>query len=627
MMGNVAVSKVMPPSLLVRPYPFRPEGPKGYLLRLAEKNWFHPRELPHLGLTYDSQIMKVHGLLPDVVMDPDLHQVVDTVSDLLQNQPRVWNHRHGRYCPVCLTEDAYWRAGWELLFHDACPEHKVWLVDKCSSCGENLSWSRDSLLRCQCGSDLRTEQVRNCPDNVAYLSEVLAQKLQPKQHTYPVPLQKTNLEQTQRLVRYLGTYMNPVSGRNPLKIQQAGSMNASWIVTSLAAEILMDWPKAFHQSLETIQSDVAPEKSRQISSVFGRAYHYLYRGLVGAAFNPVRQDFETWLSYSWRGGLAKRNRRLGLLLLDKAVWIPGNLARETLGISHQRLLHIIREGVIEGERYVSQAGREFVMVRRDQLDLAKANLNGLMDMKAAGEALGINKARMRQILQMLFPGAKKTGTSVSMPWSVPRTEIQALLELSVRLPRVSIPDEGCVSLNHVLRYWAWTADEIVSLIDAVRYSEISPLNFLEGGVGINGWVFPENMLKAWRERSIQGYGTWLTVPQMAKILSIKEQVAYDLVNNHFINGEKLHKQPRGGIRVYRPEIEKFQETYIFCTEISQRLGVSSAKARSILKDYNILPAAGPGIDGSRQILYRRNDVLLAALDGLASKDNADYKLV
>lgn len=195
-------------------------------------------------------------------------------------------------------------------------------------------------------------------------------------------------------------------------------------------------------------------------------------------------------------------------------------------------------------------------------------------------------------------------------------EVEGLLEISSRLSRVFIPDEGHVSLSHIFRYWAWTADEIVSLIDAVRYGELAPTHYLEGGAGINGWIFPENILKAWRERSIQGYGTWLTIPQMAKKLSIKEQVAYALVNNHFIDAEALHKQPRMGKRVHRTEIEKFQLTYIFCTEIKQQLGVSSAKVIPLLKKHNIHPISGPSIDGLRQVLYLRSEELVKAVDSM-----------
>lgn len=618
-MGSLARVQEFQPSLLVRPHPFRTEGPKGYLLRLAETNWMLLRELGQLGIIYEPQALTAQGLLPNPAIDPELHGIVCIQSHLIHHQERVWNHRYARFCPHCLAEDPHWRAGWELMFHDACVHHGVWLVDQCSSCGEMVSWQRDALLRCQCGSDLRAEQVSACPDNVRRLSELLLGKLSAKEDSYPLPLQKTDLEQTQRLIRYLGTYMNLQAGRNPLKVQQAGAMKHSWPITSLAAEILADWPNAFIQSLEKIQSDVVSTDARRLGSVFGHAYHYLYRGLGGSAFNPVRQAFETWLSYSWRGGLAKRNRRLALLLLDRATWIPASLARDTLGISHQRLLHLIREGVIEGETYLSQSGRRFVMVRRDQLDTVRQGLSGEIDMKTAGSALGLTKKRMRQILRLLFPNAHKTGISASTPWSVPRADVESLIVLSKDLPRVSIPDEGSVSLDHIFRYWAWTAEEIACLIEAVRDGDLKPDSFLDGGSGINGWVFQENILHAWRARSIQGYGTWLTVPQVAKLLGIKQQVAYDVVNKHLMHSEAVHRQPRGGVRVHRRHVERFKNEYVFCTEIAQTLGMSPRKAKSLLAECNIKPVSGPGIDDARQLLYLRHESLGKALEVLTGQ--------
>ena len=593
-MGEPAALHAFQPTLLIRPQPFRTEGPKGYLLRLAEANWIRLNELKELGLQYDYELLKFQGLLPSEPMDPELHGLVRSISAHLQGNPRVWNHAHGRFCPLCLAEDAHWRAGWELLFHDACPEHGVWLIDRCGSCGDKLSWGRDHLLRCQCGSDLRTEKANASPDNVRQLSALLEDKLLTREASYQAPFQKTSLEQTQQLIRYMGTYMNPVSGRNPLKIREAGAIASSWQVTSLAAEILYDWPNAFQKSLERIQSEATGTEARQLGGVFGRAYHYLYRGLVGSAFNPVRDSFESWLSSSWRGGVAKRNRRLALLLLDKATWIPANLATDTLGISHQRLMYLIRQKVIEGETYISKSGRKFVMVRRDQLDLARENIEGRMDMQTAGAALGLNKARMRQMLKLLFPGAVKTGGSAT-PWSIPRSEIEALLMVSSKLERVAIPDEGAISLGQVFRFWAWTAEEIAQLIDEVRFGDMKPTSYLDSGMGINGWIFEEHVLKAWRARSIQGFGTWVTIPQMAKILGIKQQAAYDLVRLHFINGEALHRQPRMGVRVNRIEIEKFKERYIFCTEIAESLGVSPRKALSLplFFEYQVQPLKPP----------------------------------
>ncbi len=622
------ISQKVDQQLLIRPYPFRTEGPKGYLLRLAEANWIPLRELDSLGIIFEPDTLLAHGLLPDLALDPDLHRKISNVQSLLTSYPRIWNHHSCRFCPLCLNQDAHWRAEWELLFHDACVIHGVWLIDQCSSCGMSVSWNRLSLVRCQCGSDLRAENANACPENVKRLSCLLEGKLhQSHDQTYPTPLEKNNLEQTQRLIRYLGTYMDAEAERNPLKVQRAWSMESSWAITSLAAEIVFNWPNGFHDSLQKIQNSSADTYSRRLDGVFGRAYHYLYKGLSEAAFQPVRHAFEEWISSSWRGCLAKRNRRLTLMLLDKAIWIPSNLARDTLGISDQRLAMLIRENIIEGETHISRSGRKFVMVRRDQLDHARNAVHGFIDMKTAGNLLGLTKKRMRQILHHLFPEARKVSSAASSPWCVSRDAVDNLLATTYGLAQISIADEGCISIGHFLRYWAWSSDEVVSLIKAACSNDINIINFIDGAVGISAWVFRETDLKEWKAKLTMGFGAWITVSQMATLLTIKQQVAYDLVNGHFLNGETTHKLPKGGIRVSRIEVEKFKLKYIFCTEIAAKLGVSPRKARSVLSGYYINPISGPGIDNARQLLYFRNNELKYAIENFVSEKNDDFHLI
>jgi hypothetical protein len=600
--------------LLVRPHPFRNEGPKGYLLRLAEDNYLTVGEIEKLGVFYQLDILQKQGLLPDPLIYPELHITVDRLTALLTKEARVWNHQYARYCPHCLKDEPYWRLGWELAFNDACHEHGIWLIDQCSSCGSRVDWKRESLLRCQCGADLRQESPGECPEAVRALSDILMRKVVSPESTFNTPLEKLDIEETQRLVRYLGTYMSPMAGKNPLKIKQASAMSASWMVTSIASEILSDWPNAFYASFEKIQNETAQEKSRQLGSVFGRAYHYLYRGLIGAAFNPVRDAFETWLSTTWRGGLAKRNKRLTTMMLKRATWIPMNIAGNELGVSYQRVKHLINSGVIEGEVHLSKAGRQFFMVRRDQLELAKDSLEDSIDMTMAGEMLGLNKKRVRLILTQLFPDARKRSLSDASPWNLSSTEVERLLEIGNGIEKVSIPDEGCISLDHILRYWAWPNEDLVRFIIAVRSGEISPLHLLDGAKGISAWIFMEREVKAWRAKTIQGYGTWLTVDQVAKFLGINQQSTYELFRKQLIRGDTLHNQPRGGIRVKRTEVEHFKETYAFCTEIAQQLGVSPNKAIALLSKHYIEPVSGPGIDGARKITYLRNDQLKSFLE-------------
>lgn len=600
------------PSLLVRPRPYRTEGPRGYLLRLAESNWLSFNDLTLQGILFDYRTLETQRLLPDVLLDPDLHRHVKMVSESLKLQKRAWNLRYCRFCPLCLRQDAHWRAGWEIMFHDACPIHGVWLIDRCSSCGTDISWQRNSLIRCQCGADLRMEQANSCPENVRGLSNTLLSKLLDSDCEYPIPLSKTDLEQSQRLIRYLGTYMHTESGRNPLKIHSCGLLSNSWPLTTLASEIIFDWPASFSSALDKIQADASGNDKRRIGGVFGQAYHYIYKSLKELPFEPVRHAFEIWMAASWKGSLAKRNKRLAEKVLENAEWIPATLARETLGISHQRLVLLIKEEGLDAVIDVTASGRKFTMVRRDQLHGIRDRLDGFIDMAKAGELLGFTKKRMRQLLRMLFPYARKSNINPSAKWQVPRHEVEHLVQIGSELKKVNIPDEGCVSLGHILKYWNWAVEDIHALIEAVKMGDIKPEGQLTSTAGITRWIFLEPQVKAWRAQRDQGLGSWVTVKQLCKMLNVHHDVAYGLVKDYFANGEAI-RLPGKGFQIKRSEVERFQAEFVFGTEVAAVLGVSPRKAKAILAEHHIKPVSGPDIDHIRQLIYLRDATLEAVI--------------
>lgn len=597
-------------ALPLRLQPYRDEGPQGYLLRLAENNLLTTQELKTIGITFDYDFMLNQGILVSDGIDPDLHRQMAFISMLWQFETRVWNTQYARFCPQCLSEHGYWKAEWELNFYDVCHHHQVWLVDQCSSCGNKLKWNREQLSRCSCGSILNAEQSTPCPANMADIANVMSAKiLQQDNSTLPLVLQKTDVEQAQRLIRYLGNYMSLAAGKNPLKMRQAGDLNHSWPVTSLAAEVIADWPNAFHHALTQLEKQNRADGRPSLNEVFGQAYHYVFKALKEKPFEELRHQFELWINAAWKGGIAKRNKRLTSTLMKQASWVPASVACDFLGISHQRLDLLIREGTIEGETHISEKGRKFVMVRRDSLQQVKDHLFGLIDMTTAGKLLGLQKRRMRKLLTLVFSDAKKLGTSPGAPWAVSRLEVNRLLELSINLSYVSIPDEGCVSLGHVLRYWAWSNEDIASLIFSVKSQEIIPTNLLDTVPGIAAWNFRESELKNWKLKNQNGTGTWLTITQAAKILGVKEQVAYELVSLGYLQSEVMPKQVKRGTRIRRSIIDAFNQNYIFATKIAEAMSCSPRKVINHLASFGKHPLSGPKVDGARQVLYKREEVI------------------
>lgn len=596
------------PDLLMRPSPGRREGPQGYQLRLAEANCMTWHELKQLGFRYDLQWIVKQHLLPAAPLDPALHAHITRMAELMQNKIRIWNQRHARFCFKCLKEDPTWRASWEILFHDVCPDHGVWLVDQCGSCRQPIKWQRDSLLRCQCGSDLREESSGTAPDSARRLSAILeARLLSRKLEPELPPLADLDVEQIQRLVRYLGGSMDPVSGPKPLKLRNAGWLQASWPVSSLAAEILVQWPQSFHDCWNRMQSYSEGEKTG-LNGLFKQAYYYLYKGLPESAFLPVRDTFENWLGEHWKGGLSKRNRRLTAELLSKAQWIPGKVAADELGISIARLKTLVKEGHVDGQESVSTTGRNFLMVRRDHLDQLSVQLANEMTMTAVMEALGIGKVRMQRLIRLLFPNARRIQNKEKMPWCVPRSDVEPLLAIENDLLVVSIPEENQVSLAHVFKYWTWTAEEIVSLIETVRERKLAPAAALDSGRGIGRWIFDASQLRAWQASFSPGRMQWLKIPEAAKALGVKQQVAYWLTRNGYLPvSEKLGCSDKTGARVRREDVARFREQYVFGSELAEMLGTSSRKVARLLAEQRIYAIRGHSPYPCRKSIYVRDE--------------------
>ncbi len=605
--GTTATDPFAFPDLLVRPAPGRTEGPQGYLLRLAEANCLTLYELKQLGARYDPDWLKRNHLLPAETLDPDLHTRIHHMTRLVEDKGRVWNQRQARFCPYCLREEPLWRASWEVMFHDACPHHGVWLVDQCSSCGQPVPWRREHLLRCPCGADLRQETPETAPESMVSLARQMEAKLMGWATTDDFPvLADLSIEQVQRLIRYLGGYMDPISGPKPLKLRNASSLQASWPVSSLAAEILAQWPRAFHESWARMQGLAGDEKVG-LKGAFKQAHHYLYKGLWESAFSPVREAFELWLSEHWKGGLSKRNH-LAEKLLANAQWIPAQAAANRIGVSPRKLRAMVHDGFLEGQESISTTGRRFMVVRRDQLDAVVAQLDNEITMARAMEMLGIGKIRLRRILKLLFPGARRIAPVGPMPWCVPRSEVEELLALGDGLPRVTIPEEHQVTLAHVLRYWTWTTEQVTALIDAVKRGAMKPASIWEGGRGITGWIFDKAQLKTWLASLTGGNPIWLTVPQMAKALGIKDQVAYWLCQNGYMHAEKLGSRSGPsmrdlGSRIRVEEVERFRQSYVFGRDIAGSLRTSSRRVGRVLAEEGIFPIRGHTVIPPRMLIY------------------------
>lgn len=603
-------------ALLIHPVLKVGEGSKGFLLRLAEANGLDIGVISNLGITFDITMLKCEGYLPAHSENNYLETYEISLENTLVAHGKSWNHKVPRFCPQCLQRDPYWRYEWELLFYDACHEHQVWLIDRCSECHQLLCWKRSSLTRCTCGANLRDQQAASCPNAVVRLSRALSHQVFVTNDEAPsYMIAPINLTQLQHFVRMLGTYGDSAVDLRP-KIQKANEeLVNSWQLTSLAAEILDQWPKSFHMMLNNMQNRQESIRSGKFTGRFGNFYSLLYRVFKGPEFEFLRYEFESYVAENWRGSFGRRNSRLFDKVHQRMAWIPANLARKMLGISNHRLNDMVRDGLISREERFGESGRKFSVVSRSDVDAAVKKLESELDLTTAANLLGLKKLRFASLLPILIPEARKTGIA-GCPWAIPRKIIDDLLQVTQKVPEIEMISEKQVSFSHVLRYWPWVDAVIAKLLLKVALGYVTPVARIKNHPGIAGLVFSKLDLNNCYHVILPESDSYLSVPDVAIRLSIKQEVAYFLVRNGLIKSVVMRTGRFEESRVKLQELEDFTTKYQFGRDLATNIGTSSRTLTAQLSLLGITPVCGPDVDGCRQILFKKDAELDKAINQL-----------
>lgn len=602
-------------SLLIRPQVRIGDGPRGYLAAFAEANCLSVGDLSRIGITFNVDTLRRERCSPPKGQQPLLDDYVERVSALLCNLPRGWVRQRARFCPTCLQDWPRWHVGWELQFVDACPIHGVWLVDVCGRCNKAITWRRAKLLCCDCGQPFFTLKAVECPNAVSRLSGVLIDALMRSntEHKFG-PTGGLDVEQLQRLIRFLGCYADSGLGPWPQKVLGLESVATSWRLTSLAAEMLQDWPKSLYTVLDRMQRERADTGGGRLPGRFGYFYTVLYRGFPEEVFAPLREAFENYVAEHWRGALSQRNRRFPPGILQRAAWIPANHACDQLGLSRRRLVELIAEKKIAGETRTGPTGREFIVVLRHDVEQQMKALAQEVSLIEVAVMLGLTKRRMQVLLPQLLPEARRTG-SAGMPWAIPRQRAGRLLEIIEGTQKVHEVPDGYVSLGHVLRFWAWSDKAVANLLSEVISSVVIPAFAIDDGSGVPALVLGTQELRDWHARTHQALRSNLSIPDVAERIGVKQEVAYALVRNGLLPIVGMDAgTKRDGQGVTPSALETFGQRYVFARDLAKQLGRSPKAIVEKLGLLGVQPVCGPKIDGCRQILYLNDCALTKAVE-------------
>lgn len=115
----------------------------------------------------------------------------------------------------------------------------------------------------------------------------------------------------------------------------------------------------------------------------------------------------------------------------------------------------------------------------------------------------------------------------------------------------------------------------------------------------------------------------MSIPEMARYLTIKEQMAYWLCQNGYLSAEKLGTNKELGSRVRIDDVERFRQAHVYRRDIAASLRTSSKKMGNLLAEAGIFPIRGHTVMPPRLAIYPATDELrrfLADLMGVAPSE-------
>lgn len=598
-MGTIKKSGTPPRRLLVRPLPYPDEAITGYLGRLADSNgFFGLRELfryvAELGEGDCQRGVALAVGLPKETIEGlvgPYPSYWETVGNLAGLAVQDFNQQTLRWCPSCLLEAPYLRSFWALKLVCHCERHKTKLQELCSACGAAQFLARSNFRSCICGERLSVADGLVVPT----ISEV---KLLGRLHFafdgsrgYDA-LEQLNSSAWMRLIRYFGQFED---GKEPERPGQLGNLHDLDVAAGVflrAAVLLDEWPANFNRLL------VSTLKNRPMSpslrKSFGRLYRLIYHDLADPSFGFIREAFEAFINDSWWGTVCKRNRGLSAAIQGAHPRLTLRQAAGSLGIGKKTLKHLIEASVIEANEAKTTKGRALTTIHRAQLDLLGDLPASVMNLKDAAAALALPKRRLRELIDagVIKPRLHRKEAKTSQ-WLISKSEID-MLNL---LPGSGSGD--ALAIKQVLKNWRLRPGEFPDLIRAFLNGSIELLK-TEQQSAFGDRMCCRASVTTWRQAAF-GANSTLSVDQAAKVLGVKQQVAYALVYSGLIRTDRLQKP----IQIGRDVLESFQREYISLAELA---GGRRTSPRRLLLELDSVPVCGPTVDGCRQYFFRRLDV-------------------
>lgn len=606
--------------LLINPAPKSDESLAGYLQRLGHSNGLVNGEV--LELFKNSTDDDVYEWLSCEQRPVSWQATVDELRKPSVSNQKAWSFSNPKYCPLCLLSDFYWRELWDLNLYTTCTRHGVQLLYACPFCEGKNNLSLLKAKSCSsCGhSILNVNKSTEIVDPARHwLSRQLEKLFRENEADQVKSFDALSYEEFHQLAFRIGVRTLSVDRFITLKTPMLDSLSIAPELAGAAGRVLMGWPDAFHQLLTDLMHVRKSKIYWQLASAFGPIYNDVYIFFNNERFDFVRNEFERYVVLNWDGPLAKRNRRLSECTLLEHRWLPLKKAGCMTGLPESFLRRMQTSGELETREFQYACGKTTAVVDMEQARKLSADIREPLNLRECSRLLWLSKKRIEQLI---MAGLLKTSGDAPKRGERWLIRYDSILNL---IPSIFLPVSGddFITISKVAKHYLPTADGFPQLMTAIQSGGISVFcSTASEAVNVGKWLVSSREVKA---KVITFHTTpqpnGFSIGEAAKILGVKEEVAYALVRGGQLGSETVQCSRRSAQLVSNKSIEHFQRNYILAPEIGRILKMSTISVRHYLRKWGFNPIAGPSLlrVQCRQNIWRRTKKLSALLFSIEKK--------
>lgn len=572
-------------ALLIRtPAPFRTESLFGYVLRIAEANGYDsPRTVLQVaeidrGMCQQAMpglpvapLARVLGrdeaeLRPISYRCPQADKwIFQVLGHPLGGQPADYlSYRRPAVCPLCVRETGFISAFWDLRIANACPVHGIAPAKTCATCGNHLSWMREGLLRCHCGSDIDSPSGLAPPPRDVELMRLVEAKLVRKPANdgcslgFPVEwIEKASLRALMHAIDLLESSARSV---NPgLDVDQRLS----------AATALANWPHGYHRLLRAVGNQALklnPDASG-LCKQFEHFYGPFFRNsTLGREFSFLREEFIRFGQDEW-GRAAILPKLNGEARASARFTSKTDFAREH-GLNNTTLNRMIRDGdVVAVTTKEGRGGRTIIDVEGSKVPKHVHPDEATIFVRDAARLIGLPVAVIRALRRS---GTLKAPLRTGRGGTWYRSDVDAFLETVKVLSAGLTNNADGLCLADVMRLKFRSADAKAKVVAAVIDGRVPLVGATGGKVG-NLQVDRASIDAVVLETRIASLGGTQSLPQAADTCGISLDVVADAIAKGLLSVTVVD----GYERVTEESIADFRQKFVPLVRLADDLKTST----------------------------------------------------